>query len=393
MNASSDATGHVHPSSRSSSSSPTLFDCNPESAQTLCITLRIRLKRVNSSLNTMNALGSGNGISKQAFVGAGTFLTVLPALVVAARLAGNVKNVRRLAAADYFSIVAVVLLAGMFANFMLIVNGISDPNLSIPYLIKLVTASGPVSASATWVAKAPVLLLYVQIFGIQRWIRFVSYTTLAVTFFWLLAWNIWLLVEFLPFPAVIDATYLLSRTHSGSVAGVSSAVIGVIADIVIFVLPLPSIVRLRLPVGKKIGLFLAFLTGIFAVAASATGLYFKVLSLSGVATDLKNAMICTIIELSIAIMVSCVPALPAFWSTIVANSEFYSVLTSAFSRVTLTRSSQSKHSQGPSEHSNISNGDLKNVPHQYDILDDTQSIRKLTPTHVRDTEAYPLHDL
>ncbi|KAI1375703.1 hypothetical protein F4677DRAFT_114681 [Hypoxylon crocopeplum] len=338
-------------------------------------------------------MDASQGIPTDVFLGVGILLIVLPALFVGARLAGNLKLRRGLKAADWLSIVAVILLAGTFANFILIVNALSSPTTSLLYLVRLVAASGPVSASTTWACKAPILFLYIQVFGIKRWMRFASYATLIITFLFLLGWNIWLLYKNIPRNDLVTPEFLAESSYSGSVAGVASGALGLVADVVIFVLPFPVIGSLQLPLHKKIGLVVVFLTGLLAVAASATGLYFKHLSLSGTSTDIKGAMILTLIELSIAIIVGCVPAVSSFWTSIVLQSALYSRISTALSLISLTRSNKTKNSQAVDHGSNVSAEYINGRSAQYDVLDDGRSTGKSVGSHHEAITVVPLRDV
>ncbi|KAI1747226.1 hypothetical protein F4782DRAFT_522078 [Xylaria castorea] len=339
----------------------------------------------------MSSIDVSQGIRTDVFLGVGVFLVVLPTLFVTTRFAGSAKLGKQLKAADWLSLVAVILLAGTLASFILIVKALSSSSTSILYLVQLVVVSGPVAASTTWVAKAPILFLYIQIFGVKAWLRIVSYMTLAFTFLWLLGWNIWLLYESVP-RGVITPMFLANSAHSGSVAGVASGAVGLAADIVIFVIPIPVIWKLNLPRAKKIGLFVVFLTGLLAVVASAIGVYFKQLSLSGTSTDIKAAMILTLIELSIAIIVGCVPAMATFWTSFIVDSGIYSIITSAFSRVSLTRSTRSKNSQQSTHRENTSEDAITAEGHTYDVLDDGNSAKRSMRSHEQYITAIPLRE-
>ncbi|KAI0423439.1 hypothetical protein F5Y09DRAFT_327349 [Xylaria sp. FL1042] len=339
----------------------------------------------------MSSIDVSQGIRTDVFLGVGVFLVVLPALFVTTRFAGSAKLGKQLKAADWLSLVAVILLAGTLANFILIVKALSSSSTSVLYLVQLVAASGPVAASSTWVAKAPILFLYIQIFGVKAWLRIVSYITLAFTFLWLLGWNIWLLYESVP-RGLITPTFLADSAHSGSVAGVASGAVGLAADIVIFLIPIPVIWKLHLPRAKKIGLFVVFLTGLLAVVASAIGVYFKRLSLSGTSTDIKAAMILTLIELSIAIIVGCVPAMATFWTSFIVNSGLYSIITSVVSRISLTRSMRSKKSQQPTRRENTSEDGITAEGHTYDVLDDGNSTKRSMSSREQYITAIPLRE-
>ena len=66
-----------------------------------------------------------------------------------------------------------------------------------------------------------------------------------------------------------------------------------IADVIILVLPVPVILKLQMATPKKVGLSVVFLTGAFAIVASAVSLYYKWGSFKGTSTDLTSAMVCT----------------------------------------------------------------------------------------------------
>lgn len=113
-----------------------------------------------------------------------------------------------------------------------------------------------------WSSKAPILLLYVRLFGVKQWMRTICYLTLAIT-----------TIFFLVGPAVACAKcdlrgkppsqeFLLACSNTTSVAGVVLGITAVITDAIVFVLPLPVIYQLKLAPQKKLGLLLVFMTGI-----------------------------------------------------------------------------------------------------------------------------------
>ncbi|KAL3483465.1 hypothetical protein BJX62DRAFT_244863 [Aspergillus germanicus] len=85
-------------------------------------------------------------------------------------------------------------------------------------------------------------------------------------------------------------------------------------DIVIFAIPLPIVVRLHLPLQKRISLALLFLTGVFGIAASAISLAYRFLLMDGASNSRASAMLCSIIEYCVALMVGCAPAIYAYWT-------------------------------------------------------------------------------
>jgi hypothetical protein len=105
-----------------------------------------------------------------------------------------------------------------------------------------------------WFTKAPILWVYIQLFGVQKWLRWTSYATMAIYGAGLLAA---LCITFArcqdDLPICSTATVL---------TGVISGFFAIAADVVIFILPIPPIWNLQLPRFKKIGLGIAFSSGI-----------------------------------------------------------------------------------------------------------------------------------
>lgn len=127
---------------------------------------------------------------------------------------------------------------------------------------QLGVASALVSGFATWTAKAPIFFLYVQLFGIKKWIRIISYLALAGSFLFILGITSWISAMCSPVGREISLEFIHTCTVTSSVSGLITGAVGLAVDILIFILPLPIIAKLRLPLGKKIGVSLCFLSGI-----------------------------------------------------------------------------------------------------------------------------------
>ncbi|KAI1172624.1 hypothetical protein F4777DRAFT_561035 [Nemania sp. FL0916] len=305
------------------------------------------------------------------FIGVGALLIALPALFVIARFAGNLRPGMVLKVADWLSLVAIILLAGTYGIFKLIVEAISDPTVPLLYTTRLLVASGPLSASATWFAKAPILFLYIQVFGVKRWLTVISYFTLAFTFVYIFAWNLWLLIEITPRNNMVTPEDLLKSSQLGSISGIAVGALGLVVDVVIFVLPLPIIINLKISLAKRISLFLVFITGLVAVITSAIALYFKHQSISGQYTDIKLAIILTLLELSIAIIVGCVPAVFSLWMSAIVESGVYTRIITAISNISLTSSRRSR-SQRSHGSTNDASDSVKLGDRYYETLDDVR---------------------
>ena len=118
---------------------------------------------------------------------------------------------------------------------------------------------------AIWSSKAAILTLYIRLFGPKKWLRFGAYTVLVLTF--LLYW-----VD-IPVAAAIfipgdNGSWdlaVLNRCKAIAILGPLNGATGIAADLAMLVLPLPVVIGLNMATGRKIGLAIAFLTGILYV--------------------------------------------------------------------------------------------------------------------------------
>lgn len=117
------------------------------------------------------------------------------------------------------------------------------------------------SGFSMWTAKVPVLLLYNRLFGIRRWMRLSCYATLVITGLVILIGDAYNAALCMPRPA-LDPLYVANCNRVSSTVGIVCGFVGVFADAVIFVLPLPVIANLHVPLSRKIALAVAFLFGI-----------------------------------------------------------------------------------------------------------------------------------
>ncbi|KAI0884950.1 uncharacterized protein GGS22DRAFT_188228 [Annulohypoxylon maeteangense] len=183
-----------------------------------------------------------------------------------------------------------------------------------------------------YLSKTPLLILYIRLFGVKNWLRIISYVTLVVYLIPSLTTVIVVGATCSRSVAAIDDIYILEKCLETTLSvGVVNGSTAVITDIIVILLPLPVIARLSLPFYKKVGIAMVFLTGIIAIFASAISLYFKSMSLAGHSTTLVATLFCTIIECSLAIIVGCVPAVRACWSSY-KMSDLHSRIKVAFSR-------------------------------------------------------------
>ena len=115
-----------------------------------------------------------------------------------------------------------------------------------------------------WTTKLPILLVYLRIFGIRKWLVYFCYTSIAVSG---LAYLLAMTPTFMRChpnsnSTLMDLQYCVTGT---TLTGVISGFIALAEDVMIFVLPIPLITGLRLARGKKIALGAVFFSGILYV--------------------------------------------------------------------------------------------------------------------------------
>ena len=115
-----------------------------------------------------------------------------------------------------------------------------------------------------WASKAAILALYIRVFGTVRWLRLTCYGLLI--FMFLFYWSNVAISSAFCIPrngAPWDAT-ALERCGRPVTAAVLNGAFGVAADLVLFALPFPILLKLQLGRKKK-ALYLVFLLGFLCV--------------------------------------------------------------------------------------------------------------------------------
>ncbi|KAH7310883.1 hypothetical protein B0I35DRAFT_463404 [Stachybotrys elegans] len=280
----------------------------------------------------MAAIGP-QGMTLDSFLAAGTALLVVASGFVTLRFVSDMRIAGRAHADDYLSVAALIFLAACFAMFYKSLQMYAEMAVAVPfptpamlrrtseYAVAVVFLSG----FAMWTAKAPVLVLLIRLFGIRPWLRYTCIATLVLTGVALVAGDAWNAATCMPPRSDLGftPTFLSECTDASSLIGVIVGVIGLVADVVIFVLPLPIVAGLKMPLPQKIGLAFVFLVGLIGIVVSAVSLYYKFQSFSGAVIDVALGMTLFIVESSIILIVGCVPALRAFWIKFVVETAAY----------------------------------------------------------------------
>ncbi|KXX80782.1 hypothetical protein MMYC01_203924 [Madurella mycetomatis] len=171
-------------------------------------------------------------------------------------------------------------------------------------------------------AKLPILIFVMRTFGIHTWLRYTGYFLMIAMALCFFASAMWTGAHCSPGLHTVDTLFLVSCVKSTYHTTVSRNSLSLAVDVVIFVLPLPFVVKLKLSRRKKIGVALVFLTGSFGIIAAVVSLYYQTGQAAETSSSITNAMLTTIIECCTFLMVSCAPALRLFWSRYLGKTAF-----------------------------------------------------------------------
>lgn len=126
---------------------------------------------------------------------------------------------------------------------------------------QLLYAQGILLGPSIFFAKISIFLLYLRIFTIKKQLRYAIYAGMVFTFclYWI---NIGLESHFCaPRPGRNwDTAEIAPRCTKTVIWGLIQGVLVVVLDIYIFILPVPTIIRLKLPLKKRLGVLAVFMT-------------------------------------------------------------------------------------------------------------------------------------
>ncbi|KAI1419876.1 hypothetical protein F5Y12DRAFT_788714 [Xylaria sp. FL1777] len=256
------------------------------------------------------------GLSKGTIDGLKALFVGLAFIAVTLRLIANWKYNRKFLVDDYISIAAIPFISTVITLSSMAGNGFHDPNLPPYRVAQLAVAISVFTPLTLWTCKAPILFLYLRVFGIKRWLRITSYVTLVLTAAVYISGIVAIPPACTPHSRTLSEEFINNCQIRTRLISVFLGNFSVLADIVILVLPLPIVFGLKLLIKSKVGLAFLFLSGLFAIAASIISLYFKAVSLELPDTSLALSILATTTECSVALIVGCVPSLRVLWSKI-----------------------------------------------------------------------------
>ncbi|KAI1165315.1 hypothetical protein F5B18DRAFT_649797 [Nemania serpens] len=318
----------------------------------------------------MEAIVQPSTLKPAHFLGSQIVLATVISTTIGIRLWSQYHYVGKLQLDDYFCVVALAFLIWNLTTFYILATVLnSDPRDVTVEKVTTLCAIGIFASNSTmYTAKLPLLFLYIQTFGIKRWLRWTCKFLIVFSGLGFLTAATYGAVSCSPPLNGVDLPALFKCVTGITHACISRGSLSLTVDLIMFVLPLPIIKDLKLQRRRKIGLALVFMTGLLAIAASAAGLYFQTAQTGGSSSNFINALLITTIESSIVILVSCAPALHLFWNKqrFSRNHLDLSRLRTISSKFHLGNSGISKK-----EHeSSCSTGPIKVTTHHYVELQD-----------------------
>lgn len=118
--------------------------------------------------------------------------------------------------------------------------------------------------------KLSLFLLFLEIFGSLRWLKLLTYAGILVTGIFYGSIMIALAVVCAPRHGHSKVDYFTAAKAPACVdndyINVWPGVFNILSDFYLLILPLPAVWHLQLPIGKKVGITLMFLTGLLYVS-------------------------------------------------------------------------------------------------------------------------------
>ena len=126
-----------------------------------------------------------------------------------------------------------------------------------PDILRLSSVYHSIYGPAIWFVKLTVFILYIEIFGRIRWLKICAYLGAIVTGLMYFS----SLIVFLLFCSPFVTRWSSRKCLSVSPFLVSVGIVNFTSDLYLMILPLPAVWKLQLPMKKKIGISVIFLTG------------------------------------------------------------------------------------------------------------------------------------
>ncbi|KAK7734723.1 hypothetical protein SLS53_007829 [Cytospora paraplurivora] len=210
--------------------------------------------------------------------------------------------------------------------------------------MKLLFAEAFLLPFAICFSKAAILLMYRQIFTIDKKMRMAIWVGLFADF--IIYGASLIIVPYFEAPHVGEtwAGLIINQRPARIVAtGTEQGSLAVFLDLYIFVLPIPRLYTLKLESRRKQKLLCIFGTALLGVIASVLGLVYRIALMhteDGTWSEARVFM-CIMAENFISLIVACMPSFVRFFNTIVVESSIFKSLNSMLEGINRTTARKS----------------------------------------------------
>ncbi|KAK0662075.1 hypothetical protein QBC41DRAFT_32172 [Cercophora samala] len=251
-------------------------------------------------------------------------MNALTATLVTLRLCTNWRHHKKLFIDDYLTVVGFAFVVSYSATSSMMNKSFNSrpEDIGIAFITGLAAACLFTATAAMYFSKLPILIFVMRTFGIHKWLRHTGYFLIVFTAVCFFAAAMWTGAHCSPGLHTVDLNFMFKCIDATFYTTVSRNCLSLVVDLIIFILPLPFVMKLKLSRRKKIGVSLVFLTGSFGIVAAVVSLYYQVGQKTQSSSSITLAMLTTIIECCTFLMVSCAPALRLFWSHYFGKSAF-----------------------------------------------------------------------
>ena len=135
--------------------------------------------------------------------------------------------------------------------------------LTILQQLTLIIQSG--YGPCIWFIKLSLFVLYLEVFGVLRWLRIMSFVGMLITGLFYFATMVSFIIMCSPKNGHSQFAYLTALASpecaKSEPLSITIGAVNVVSDMYLVILPLPAVWSLQLPLRRKIGVSAMFLTG------------------------------------------------------------------------------------------------------------------------------------
>ncbi|KAI3328370.1 hypothetical protein F4824DRAFT_493210 [Ustulina deusta] len=198
-----------------------------------------------------------------------------------------------------------------------LLGGFTKSQLVLALLVEIL------APQALCFVKVSVLILYLRIFSVIRWIRITSIIAIILVVGFHLSVSICFAVMCSPSTgdSQLDflAAFISESCNKTRVLVVIQGVGPVISDLFLLILPLPAVWKLNMPIKRKLAVSSIFLVGISALISSILSLYYRTLYYAAGEDNIRlvsiraNMLSLSMAEEAAGVIVCCMPATAALF--------------------------------------------------------------------------------